>query len=267
MDNVPLNCRLECFKPLLTNVHLPRLFKEDSMLWVYLTRKFPTVFSLSKREVTLHLILIYLERVISGEGLFDPQNPSIVFCDPPLERALDVRALLTMQVKVYVIRQLVHLIEPPSPPQIHTPTIWPPWSSPVSVAVLADNKLTAQPFDIEASYWVKPAFLRELRTENELDQQLYYFPFRVIMQAFKTYLMLHSNEFFEPRNVSTAIIKNSPLASILGVHAFSRHQVHLIVRPQLDLYVEGTRPPPLFGKDLPPYMCIDEELDTPTPHA
>ena len=267
MDSIPLNCRLECFKPLLTNVHRTRYFKEDSMLQVYLARKFPTVFSLSKKEVTLHLILIYLERVISGEGLFDPHNPSIVLCDPPLENALNVKALLTIQVKWYVIRQLVYLIEPPLPPQIPTPTIWPPWSSPVSVAVLADNKLTAQPFDIESSYWVKPAFLRELRTEYELDQQLYYFPFRIIMKAFATYLIMHKDAFFEPRNISTAIIRGSPLASILGVHAFSRHQVHLIVRPQLDLYVEGTRPPPLFGKDLPPYMCIDEELDTPPPHA
>ena len=38
-----------------------------------------------------------LKIIVRSEGLFDPQNPSIIMCDPSLEKALNIKDLYVIE--------------------------------------------------------------------------------------------------------------------------------------------------------------------------
>jgi hypothetical protein len=71
------------------------VFKPGSYLKTFLTDKtnvYKTYYSLAE-------ILTILKEVVRGEGLFDPNNPSIILCSTELERALNMKALHVTQIR------------------------------------------------------------------------------------------------------------------------------------------------------------------------
>ena len=43
--------------------------------------------------------------IIKSEGLYDPQNPLIIMCDRPLEKALDIKDLHVIDIRDQILKQ------------------------------------------------------------------------------------------------------------------------------------------------------------------
>ena len=50
-----------------------------------------------------------LKMIVRSEGLFDPQNPSIIMCDPSLEKALNMKDLHVIEVRDHILKQTTML--------------------------------------------------------------------------------------------------------------------------------------------------------------
>ena len=48
-----------------------------------------------------------LKIIIRSEGLYDPQNPSIIMCDRPLEKALDMKDLHVIEIRDQILKQTI----------------------------------------------------------------------------------------------------------------------------------------------------------------
>ena len=256
------------FPPSLV-LHKPMVFKEDSLLHAYLVRNSPSVFSMEKTAVTLSEIMIELDKIISTSQLYDWNNPVMIFLDPPLEYVLGVRVLHYYQVKWRAYKHLFSP-DPPSPPSspplsrvslVHRRTVWPFWSSQAALAVMSEDHLDRAPLNgREDVYTVHLPLLGLLRTIPDFDRNSSQFPLRVIFDAFSKYLVRHKETFIDQRMVPIAIVENTPLGSVLGVRAFARSQVHVVLRPHLSGPVTAPLDP-LFTL----YMCmaLDGEPDQP----
>ena len=112
--------------PTTTTTHPPHSlyrFKRNSTLHTYATKhfqsnKFRTRTPL-KQLHTLPQILLELHKTIKTKRLYDPTNPSIILCDPALEKVLNSKYLSTHQAVTSILKQLtlIHTPEPPTPPQ------------------------------------------------------------------------------------------------------------------------------------------------------
>ena len=83
------------------------VFKPASDLKTFLfdkTQVWKTYYSLAE-------ILTILKNVVRGEGLFDPGNPTIIFCSPELEKALNMKALHVPQVRDQVLSHVIKVPE------------------------------------------------------------------------------------------------------------------------------------------------------------
>jgi hypothetical protein len=83
------------------------VFRPRSYLKTFLTDKtnvYKTYYSLAE-------ILTILKEVVRGEGLFDPNNPSIILCSPELERALNMKALHVKQIRSQVMDRITKVPE------------------------------------------------------------------------------------------------------------------------------------------------------------
>jgi hypothetical protein len=83
------------------------VFKPGSYLKTFLTNKT----DVCKTYYSLAEILTILKDVVRGEGLFDPNNPSIILCSPELEKALNMKALHVTQIRDQVMSHITKVPE------------------------------------------------------------------------------------------------------------------------------------------------------------
>ena len=55
---------------------------------------------------TLAQVLTALQRLITSEKLYDPQNPAVILCDQHLEEALDIKALHVSEIRFVMVLEL-----------------------------------------------------------------------------------------------------------------------------------------------------------------
>ena len=114
---------------------------------IYLSFKEPQMISLHKRDYTLSTVLIALKKVIIRERQYHPLNTTCLICSSELEWVLGMKFLHVTEMHDAVLRQMV-AIEPPSNNAISQDQEKP-----------GSNK---SPFNVEATYLVKPRFLKVL---------------------------------------------------------------------------------------------------------
>ena len=51
-------------------------------------------------------MLTALQRLITSEKLYDPQNPAVILCDQHLEEALDIKALHVSEIRFVMVLEL-----------------------------------------------------------------------------------------------------------------------------------------------------------------
>jgi len=83
-------------------------FKVGAPLGKYIASKMGQ----KKETQTLAQVLTVLKETIRGEGMFDESNPSIILCDPSLERALSMKALHVTEIRDLVLNQLEKISDP-----------------------------------------------------------------------------------------------------------------------------------------------------------
>jgi hypothetical protein len=84
-------------------------FERGSPLQVYLQTKMREKYGIRTFTFTLGNLLRDLRYFIKKENLFDPLNPAIILCDSNLEVALNVKVLHAIEIKDYVLRQLIRI--------------------------------------------------------------------------------------------------------------------------------------------------------------
>ena len=82
-----------------TGYHWPRKFKNDAKLHAYLARHCPQLVTMRFAEYTLYTVLLALRHVISKNGMFDPNNRTVIICDDELESAISMKALHVTEVR------------------------------------------------------------------------------------------------------------------------------------------------------------------------
>ena len=224
-----------------------RRFTQNSRLHQYLADKCPNVIYKTKKEYNLFEVLTALRRVIANEQLFDPQNPSVVLCDPLLEGALDVKALHVSEIRDQVCKQF-HPKFPHSSVETQTAT-----QTQTNFFNNEKNRLTTLadhnpivsplcvPFNVEGMYFVKPAFLMVLRSVEGVSKTQVVFPYREVANILYKYIMMKSDIFFDSRNVRIALVENDPLGEAFGVKAFARSQVTAFMRAQLTPFTQASQ--------------------------
>ena len=212
---------------------LPRRFKKDALLHPFLASKAPKEIQLNQRDYTLYQILFALRQVISREKMFDPNNTTVIICSPLLEQALDRKSLHVTQCRDLVLEQLETKEEymgvELAPPQSQRPIAG------------AGN---GQPFDTEGHYWLKPLFLKTLRSLKDkvtesgtilrgLPPGKVVFSYRETTRYLSQYILENQNQFFDGRNITVAHVGGSLLGQAFGVSVFHRSQITALLRKQL----------------------------------
>ena len=221
-------------------------FRPDSLLHSYLVRKLPAFFSKDRTDYSLELVLRALTKIIKDEILYDPQNPMIIMCDLDLEIALNRRAFHVSDFVEIVAAQFFPLEDRVEGSSKVTRTelkagaisdpdgfLLPMWASKTANAVVARAHKLQTVFDIESSYYVKPAFLKVLRMVEGVDQTQIIFKYKDITNLLSQYITARKDELFDLRNISVALVENDPLGYAFGVRAFARSQVHSLFCSQL----------------------------------
>ena len=77
-------------------------FKRDSTLEQFLLQKTGD----ENKTFTFMQILIVLKNIMKSEELYDPRNPSIIFCSEELEKIFDCKALHLTELRELVLHQI-----------------------------------------------------------------------------------------------------------------------------------------------------------------
>ena len=203
-----------------TQYNIERRFVEGSRLHTYLSFKEPEMISLWKRDYTLFTVLTALRSVISREKLYDRRNTTCLIASTELEWALGMKFLHICEVKSVVLTQMV-----------------PNESSLILPSNSANNQQqhngNKPPFDVEALYLVKPAFLKVLQQVPGVTQNTNIFKYREICSILSQYILSNKDKFFDNRNVKIALVANDDLGVAFNVDIFHRAQVTTLIRKQL----------------------------------
>ena len=78
---------------------LPRKFREDAKLHPFLAEKRPDLIKLNRINYTLYDVLLGLRQVISKEKLYDPNNTTVILCNPGLEKAINMKSMHVTEVR------------------------------------------------------------------------------------------------------------------------------------------------------------------------
>ena len=215
---------------------LPRLFKKNAPLHSFLASKVPKEIQLERRDYTLYQVLFALRQVISKEKMFDPNNTTVVICSPLLEQAIDRKSLHVTQFRDLVLDQLEtkedYLGVEITPPQPQHPIA---------------GAGSSQPFDTEGHYWLKPLFLKTLRSIKDKVNESgtiikgpppnkFIFSYRETTTYLSQYILENQNQFFDGRNIKVAHVAGSLLGKAFGLSVFHRSQVTALLRKQLIPY-------------------------------
>jgi len=91
-------------------------------------------------------------------------------------------------------------------------------------------------FDANASYCVKPPFLKLLRSIPGVDGRKTVFGYKELTNYFSRYILDNRDRLFDSRNNLVVLCREDPLGEALGLGAFHRSQVTTILRKQLIKY-------------------------------
>lgn len=182
----------------------------------------------STREVfQLEEILEAMRDVISRERLFDERNPAIIMCSTALELALDQKALHVRQVKGLVLQQLEPIEdqwpdEEPVLQQLEHNDVTGP--SPTVITTREEREV----------YFELKEPLREIfQTMEDFNQSQTAFLYKEVAYFMSGYILKHKDRLFDSRNIWVALVEGDLLETGLGVKAFHRSQIRILLRKQL----------------------------------
>ena len=234
-----------------------RTFVKDSPLQAYLATKHPGIFpvNLQQKQCTINIVIALLNLTIFTEHLADKDNPDIIFCNKALAQALNVTILLQSQMSKYITLQLpagmyssqrtlfpsnqpLKLIGPiamstPRSTLLSQPSIWP--------------KIT--PY-YRSKFWVNPSLLQLLKITCPKNCETDLLSYPTVYSCFLHYLSNKLDYFKVPNNDGVYLIRGDPLEQILGMRAFGKNQMDLVLKRQLILHLDGV-PNPFLSSPLP----------------
>ena len=192
---------------------------------------------------TLGDVLDTIKTMTIRDGLFDPNNDSIIFCSKQLEAIVNMKVIHISQVRKQILPQMIRL-----PEQLELQEN----QNPPSLEVSDDEKFL-MPLKlssiIQNNHWIK--YEKDLAHLQE-------FKFPDILNLTTSYIKSHRHELFEERNPDVAIVKNSPLCEILGVHAFHKHQLVFLLKKILI----PVQKPPTVPQPKAPTATTSTKLQT-----
>lgn len=208
---------------------LPRKFKSDAKLHPFLAMKTPDMIKANIFEYTLFTVLSAMRSLISTERLYDANNTTVIICSLELEKALGMKSLHVTEVRDVVLTQM-EVLQPEllaSLPESH------PAETVRNNAPVGGQQQPAGKFDVNGRFYVKPHFLRVLRTVQGIDKSQILFSYKEVTSYLSQYILDHKDRFFDDRNIKIAHVENDLLGVAFNVKAFHRTQVTTLLRNQL----------------------------------
>ena len=248
---------------------LPRRFKSDAKLHLFLAAKVPNLIKIGKVDYTLWTVLKAMRTVISTELLYDAHNTTIILCNQELEEALGMKALHVSEAKQVILLQMEE-----SQPELYTSL-----TENFSMETASNNIAGEQQhhsnevrFEANNRFYVKPHFLRVLRKVAAVDKSQILFTYKEVTSYLSQYILDNKDRFFDDRNIKIAHVEQDILGIAFNVKAFHRTQVTTLLRNQLIPCKEnnlsnGLKPQPPRG----PLVCnsvhsTTTELTNPLAH-
>ena len=209
---------------------LPRRFKSDAKLHLFLAAKVPNLIKIGKVDYTLWTVLKAMRTVISTELLYDAHNTTIILCNQELEEALGMKALHVSEAKQVILLQMEE-----SQPELYTSL-----TENFSMETASNNIAGEQQhhsnevrFEANNRFYVKPHFLRVLRKVAAVDKSQILFTYKEVTSYLSQYILDNKDRFFDDRNIKIAHVEQDILGIAFNVKAFHRTQVTTLLRNQL----------------------------------
>jgi len=215
-------------------------FKKDSTLEQFLLTK------TGDANKTCMEILNILKNVIKKGKMYDPRNPSIIFCSQELEKVFNCKAL-----RLYDLIELVlHQIEETSRKEIARH-----WNllqvdrevkNPKKIIIVNRggnihsssnethlNKTRRFFGSLNLKFRVQPEFSSVLKSVQGADKTQTEFSMSEILQLFSKYIKSKKDNILDPRNLMVAMVEDDPLGKAFKVRGFHRSQARALLDRQL----------------------------------
>ena len=203
-------------------------FKPQSKLKDYLFMKM----KVKRSYYMLMEIMENLKVIVRSEKLYDPKNPSIIMCDPSLEKALNVKDLHVTEVRHQILKHLTLVRHQNWRLNYNSCFIK---RGDISIPPAKTSNVTTAQVPNKDKYIVKPLLMGLLRSEcDEKDRTKAAFTFDEVISLLFKYLLRRRGTLFDSRNIKVARVHLDPLGRALGgIVRFHRCQAENLLKAQI----------------------------------
>ena len=217
------------------NWYGPRKFKDESELGPYLAEHDPLQWEDGLILTTLGAVVASIIRIVSREGMYDPQNTRMLICGQELEALLNARVIHLSQL---MDRVSVHLITLPGPlhpnpygPDNHPEVPKMPLTPPIYTSLSPQFLESLGP---DTVVQMKGVFRRVLETLPDFPRGRVYFLYGEFSDFFVRYFLLKYDTLVDRRNTHVILVDQDPLLSkAFPVKAFFTRQLPALLRLQI----------------------------------
>ena len=214
-------------------------FKKDSTLEQFLLQK------TGDTNKTFMEILNILKNIMKTQQLYDPRNPSIVFCSEQLEKIFNCKALHLTDLRKLVLHQIeeksrqeviLHWNRLRGKREVKHPKIIVVNGAGIFYSSSNETHLnkTRRFFgSLNLKFGVQPEFSSILKSVEGTDKTQTEFSMSEILQLFSKYMISKKDTILDQRNVTVAMVENDPLGKVFKVAGFHRSQARVLIDQQL----------------------------------
>ena len=214
-------------------------FKKDSTLEQFLLQK------TGDTNKTFMQILNVLKNIMKSEELYDPRNPSIIFCSQELEKIFNCKALHLSDLRKLVLHQIeersrkeviLHWNRLRVDREVKHPKIIIVNGGGIFYSSSNESHLNKTRIffgSLNLKFGVQPEFSSVLRSVEGADKTQTEFSMSEILQLFSKYMISKKDNILDPRNLTVAMVEDDPLGKAFKVGGFHRSQTRALLDQQL----------------------------------